>query len=89
MKKNTWSKWKKSTWLGRKGKIRAFHLDSKLTGLRVSVLHWYEDDQTEIKLIEGDGCTSEFREYSKVILEAATEEQVNKEVKALIELRRG
>ena len=44
----------KGTWLGKPGESTTYHLDSKVHGLRVTVLA-LEGAPTLVELIEGDG----------------------------------
>lgn len=57
----------KGTWMGRKGTSTCHHLDKKLTGLRVTVQKWEDNDEVEVELINGDG-----RRFGFVVLNSMT-----------------
>lgn len=53
-----------STWNGRKGTSTTYRTGRSTTGLRVDVMVWADTPEVaEVRLIEGDGRTSNFTEH--------------------------
>ena len=73
------------TWLGRQGESYEYLLEKKELGLRIVVHTWLDTNEVEIRLIDGDGRTIDFKEYKKITLQHPTDEQVKV---AILELLR-
>ncbi len=66
---NTWdsemSEVLRRTWLDRPGEVYNIHLDKCKTGLRINIHRWLDNNEVQIKVIEGDGQTDNFVEHER------------------------
>lgn len=73
----------KRTWLGRKGETYDYVIRGGRLGKRVSVHRWLDTNEVEIRLIEGDGRTQNFKEYQKATLNNPTDKEIMDVVKRM------
>jgi len=67
----------RKTWVGRAGE--SYNVIGSGTGKRVTVLA-YDDGETVVKAINGDGRTASFVEYGSVTLHHASENEVQQAI---------